>query len=61
MKWICIMTGALAMAASGAPAQATAISDCPAPPGAVKVALPSGLPTALRVAMGSTNESSGMR
>ena len=53
MKWICIIAGALAMAASGGPAQATAISDCPAPPGAVNVALPSGLPPALRDAMGN--------
>ena len=53
MKWICIMAGALAMAASGARAQATAISGCPAPPGAVNVALPSGLPPALRYAMGN--------
>jgi hypothetical protein len=51
MKWICIMAGALAMAASGARAQAAAISGCPAPPGAVNVALPSGLPPALRDAM----------
>ena len=47
------MAGALAIAASGAPAQAAAISDCPAPPGAVKVALPSGLPPALRNALGN--------
>ena len=53
MKWICIIAGALAMAASGAPAQAATISDCPAPPGAVSVALPSGLPPALRDAMGN--------
>lgn len=52
MKWICLMVGALAMAASATPAQA-AISDCPAPPGAAKVALPSGLPPALRGAMGN--------
>jgi hypothetical protein len=48
-----LMAGALAMAASGAPAQAAATSDCPAPPGAVNVALPSGLPPALRDAMGN--------
>ena len=46
------MAGVLAMAASATPAQA-AISDCPAPSGAVKVALPSGLPPALRDAMGN--------
>ena len=51
MKWICIMAGALAMAASAMPAQAATISDCPVPPGAVKVALPSGLPPALRDAL----------
>ena len=50
MKWICVMAGALAMAASAAPSQA-AISDCPVPPGAIKVALGSGLPPALRKAL----------
>ena len=53
MKWICILTGALAMVASAALAQADATRDCPAPPGAVKVALPSGLPAVLRKAMGN--------
>jgi hypothetical protein len=43
----------LAMAASFTPTQATAISNCPAPPGAVKVSIPSGLPPALREAMGN--------
>ncbi len=47
MKWICIMSGALAMVASVMPAQAA----CPVPPGAVKVALPSGLPPALSEAL----------
>ena len=47
MKWICAMAGALAMSASTAPAQAA----CPVPPGAVKVALPSGLLPALRKAL----------
>jgi hypothetical protein len=53
MKWICIMSGALllAMAASPTPTQATAISECPVPRGAVKVLLPSELPPALRDAM----------
>ena len=53
MKWICILSGALvlAMAAAATPAPGTAISECPAPPGAVKVDLPSGLPPALRVAL----------
>ena len=55
MKWICIMSGALvwAMAVSARPGRATAISDCPVPPGAVNVALPSGLPPALRDALPS--------
>jgi hypothetical protein len=53
MKWICIISGALAVAASARPAEAASISECPAPPGAVKVALPSGLPPALRGAMGN--------
>lgn len=52
MKWICVMAGALAMAASATPGQA-AISDCPVPPEAIKVALDSGLPPALRDAMGN--------
>ena len=47
VKWICAMTGALAMAV---PAQA-AVSDCPVPPAAIKVAFPSGLPPALRKAL----------
>lgn len=46
------MAGAFAIAASATSAQA-AISDCPLPPGAVKVALPSGLPPALRDKMGN--------
>jgi hypothetical protein len=53
MKWICAVSAALAMAASAMPAQAAAIQDCPAPPGAVKVALPSGLPAALRGKIGN--------
>jgi hypothetical protein len=53
MKWICIMSGALVLAMAGpsTPAQATAISDCPTPPGVVNVSIPSGLPPALRVAL----------
>jgi len=43
MKWICIISGALAVAASARTAEAA----CPVPPGAVKVALPSGLPPPL--------------
>jgi hypothetical protein len=53
MEWICIMAGALVMVASAAPAHAAAIRDCPAPPGAVNVALPSGVPPALRGVMGN--------
>jgi hypothetical protein len=49
MKWLCVMSAVLAMVASATPARAA----CPAPPGAVKVALPSGLPPALRDAMGN--------
>ena len=45
------MAGALAMAASAASAQVAAIRDCLAPPGGVSVALPFGLPPALRDAM----------
>jgi len=41
------------MVAYGAPAQVAAIRDCPAPPGVVNVALPSGMPPALRAAMGN--------
>jgi hypothetical protein len=52
MKWICVMAGALAIAVSAMPAHA-ALSDCPVPPGAVKIALPSGLPPALRDKMGN--------
>ncbi len=49
MKWLCIMSGVLAMAATAMPAQGA----CPVPPGTVQVALPSGLPPALRRAMGN--------
>jgi len=52
MKWLCTMTGALMVVASGTPAQTDAVSACPVPPGAVKVDLPSGLPPALRDAIG---------
>jgi hypothetical protein len=53
MKWVCSMSGALvlAMAASATPTQATAISGCPVPPGAVNVSIPSGLPLSLRIAL----------
>jgi hypothetical protein len=47
MKWNCIMAGALAIAGSATSAQ-EATSDCPVPPGAVKVNVPSGLPPASR-------------
>ncbi len=53
MKWICVMAGVLSMAAYATSAQAAAIEECPVPPGAVKVDLPSGLPPALRKAMGN--------
>jgi hypothetical protein len=46
MKWICVMSAVLAVAAATA-AQAA----CPVPPGAVKIDVPSGLPTALRHAL----------
>jgi hypothetical protein len=53
MKWICVVAGMLSMAAYAASAQAAAIEDCPVPAAAVEVALPSGLPPALRKAMGN--------
>ncbi|HEV8414082.1 MAG TPA: hypothetical protein VGQ49_10840 [Bryobacteraceae bacterium] len=46
MKWICVMSAVLAVAAA-----TTAQSACPVPPGAVKISVPSGLPTALRHAL----------
>jgi hypothetical protein len=52
MKWICLIAGALVMASSAMCSQATESAACPVPSGAVKVALPSGLPPALRDAMG---------
>ena len=45
------MAGVLAMVASAAPAQPAANRGCPAPPGGVNIALPSGLPAALRDAL----------
>ncbi len=50
--WIGVRLIALAMMAIGQSAQAVASSDCPAPPGAVQIDLPSGLPPALRDKMG---------
>lgn len=47
------MAGALAMVASTAPAQVAPIRGCAAPPGAVNVVPSSGLPPALRDAMGN--------
>jgi len=47
------MAGALVMPASAAPAQGAEIRGCPPPPGAVNVALPSGLPATLRNAIGN--------
>ena len=52
MKWVCVVSAVFAIAASTLSAQA-AISECPAPPGAVKVALPAGLPAVLRDKMGN--------
>src|SRR5579872_1494875 len=46
MKWICVMSGVLAVAVA-TPAQAA----CLVPPGAVEIAVPSGLPPALRDAL----------
>ncbi len=46
MKWICVMSAVLTVAAA-TPAQAA----CPVPPGAVEIAVPSGLPTGLRHAL----------
>jgi len=46
MKWICVMSAVFAVAAA-TPAQAA----CPVPPGAVQIAVPSELPTALRHAL----------
>ena len=48
MKRICVMSAVLAVAVA-TPAQAA----CPVPPGAVEIAVPSGLPTALRHALPS--------
>jgi hypothetical protein len=53
MKWICAASAALAMAATAIPVQAAAIQECPVPPGAMKVALPSGLPPALSDKVGN--------
>jgi hypothetical protein len=47
MKWIGLISGALAVVAFATPAHAA----CPLPSGTVKVALPSGLPPALRDAL----------
>ena len=52
MKKTRIMAVVLVMTACGALAQAAASRSCPAPPGAVDVALSSGLPPALRGVMG---------
>src|SRR5579863_6267398 len=47
MKWICVMSAVLATVASATPAQ----TACPVPPGAIQVALPSGLPSSFRDAL----------
>jgi hypothetical protein len=52
MKWIYIMAGSAALAASAASAEAAAIWNCAPPAGAVKVDLPSGLLPALLDATG---------
>jgi hypothetical protein len=52
MTRIVLIAIALGLLTSATPVRAAAIADCVAPPGAVKVALPSGLPPALRKAMG---------
>ena len=51
--WVCIVAGVLAIAVSATQMQGAATGSCPVPPEAVSVALPSGLPPALRVAMGN--------
>ena len=51
MDWICLISGVLAVAVFTGPAEAAAISNCPAPPGAVRITLPSGLPPPLRKAL----------
>jgi hypothetical protein len=53
MTWISLMASALAIAASAPPLQAGPNSECPPPAGAVSVALPSGVPPALRDVMGN--------
>jgi len=50
--WMGVRLIALAMTAFGLSARAVASSNCPAPPGAVQIDLPSGLPPALRDQMG---------
>ena len=51
MDWICLISGVLAVAVFTSPAEAATISNCPAPPGAVRITLPSGLPPPLRKAL----------
>src|SRR6185369_2304943 len=46
VKSICIMAGVLAMVASAALAQGGEKRHCPAPPGAVNVVIPAGVPPA---------------
>ena len=50
--WMGVRLIALTMTAFGLTAQAVASSNCPAPPGAAQIDLPSGLPPALRDQMG---------
>jgi hypothetical protein len=53
VKSICIMAGVLAMVASAALAQGSEKRHCPAPPGAVNVVIPAGVPPAVRDLMGN--------
>ena len=45
MKWFCVVSTLLPICASAG------VTNCPVPPGAVQIAIPSGLPPALRDAM----------
>ena len=47
MKWICVVSAVFAVVAAATTSQAA----CPVPQGAVQIAVPSGLPTALRHAL----------
>ena len=47
MKWFCTISVVMAMLLCAVPALTAEVEGCPVPAGAVKVALPSGLPPAL--------------